>query len=354
MIFRNMLLVLVVLPLMAGVAWGADESTSVVGHPSLQPPLTKDSTFPRYSNEELQTSGFPDHMHLWNYPNWKTPVDEKGLAYGPGAFCDGKILIPREDVGITDVEKQFGLFRMQHNPDYSDCDMLANLELLDYAWHFVPDLLGLSTNDELLITNPDNVNQYLEMTGHGVWRLFYLTEKECIIQPYAVLQARTLDGHAAFMLITDWLLQKNLGHSLPPWMHQGLVEYIGEDGVHLVNYMAQFRPAGGVLFSPPMTDAIIGGKINSDREQDREFFRRACYSAFLMVHQLVEHEGGLDAMREFLALVAAGTNIDEASRQVWQRDMAELASSLDPVKLGEPIGSATEPRNPFRAPQTSN
>ncbi len=133
-------------------------------------------------------------------------------------------------------------------------------------------------------------------------------------------------------------------------MHQGLVEYIGEDGVHLVNYMAQFRSQGDVLFSPPLTDAILAAGVDSDKYRDREMFRRACYSAFLMVHQLVEHEGGLEAMREFLALAAAGTDLDEASQKVWDRDMAALAASLDPVIVGEPTGSAIVARNPFKGP----
>jgi len=347
---RIMMMILVAVLLLAGSVGATELEKVVVDHPSLLPPLAKDSVFPRCSNEELQSAGFPDHMHLWNYSTWQTPVDETGLPYGPGAFCDRKTLIPRDDVGITDIEKQFGPFRMEHNPGYSACDMLANMELLDYAWHSVPDLLGLTTSDELFIFNPDNTEQYLELTGQGIWRLYYLTETECIIQPYAVLQARTLDGHAAFMLVTDWLLQKNLGQALPKWMHQGLVEYIGEDGVHLVNYMLQFRSQGDVLFSPPLTEAILSAGVDNDKNRDREMFRRACYSSFLMVHQLVEHEGGLEAMREFLALAVSGTDLDEASRKVWNRDMSELATSLDPVKIGEPIGSSVGSRSPFKGP----
>jgi hypothetical protein len=352
--FGKFFVVLVAIISVAGCASGPVKSTVPVDHPSLLPPLTKDSDFPRSSNEELQVAGFPDHMHLWNYSSWETPVDEAGLAYGPGAFCENKTVIPREDVGISENEKQFGVFRMSHNPGYSYCDMLANMELLDYAWHYVPDLLGLTCTDELYIRNPDNPDHYKALTGYGTWRLYYLNGEDCIIQPYAVLQARTLDGHAAFMLVTDWLLQKNVGRKLPLWLHQGLVEYVGEDGVHLVNYMAQFRSQGSVLLSPPMTDAILGSAPDPDKSVDQEMFRKACYSSFLMVHQLVEHEGGLKAMREFLDLVASGTDLDKASRKVWDRDIAALAASLDPVKIGEPIGDAVGSRSPFKEPLISN
>ena len=80
------------------------------------------------------------------------------------------------------------------------------------------------------ILNPDNVDEYKKMTGQGVWRFYTLDGNECIMQPWPTLMARTLDAHAAFMLVTDWILRDSLPTDLPPWLHQGLVEYLSEDG----------------------------------------------------------------------------------------------------------------------------
>ena len=44
------------------------------------------------------------------------------------------------------------------------------------------------------ILNPDNVDEYKEMTGQGIWRFYTLDGNECIMQPWPTLMARTLDG----------------------------------------------------------------------------------------------------------------------------------------------------------------
>lgn len=307
-------------------------------HPSVLPPLTPDAHFPRCSAMELVEIGFPDHKHAFTWYGWEVLKDEQGRPYGPGAFCRHKELIPRPDLHIEPDRKVFGQFVLEHNVAYSDCDMLYFMELVDWAWHEVPALIGLSSSDTLTMVNPDNNEAYGRLTGYGIWRLYLLEDDRAIMQPWPVLQGRTLDGHAAFMLVTDWLLRENLGDALPPWLHQGLVEYCGEHGQHLVNYMAQFRKEGSVLMSPPLVDALLSRGPDPDPQTDREVYRKACYSAFLMVWELVENRGGLQAMREYLDQVSTGRTPDDAAVDVYGLDMAELAASLDPVRLGEPGG----------------
>ncbi len=96
----------------------------------------------------------------------------------------------------------------------------------------------------------------------------------------------------AFALVTDWRLRENLPAPLPPWLHYGLTEYLSENGVHLNNYMLQFREQGPVMFSPLITDTILSQPPDPDRGRDREMYRRASYSAFLMVWRLVEEQRG--------------------------------------------------------------
>ncbi|MCB1183972.1 hypothetical protein KDM41_11110, partial [bacterium] len=224
-------------------------------------------------------------------------------------------------------------------------------ELLDWADHDVSALLGISTDDTLTMINPDNTPAYIEQAGQGVWRLYRIEGDTVILQPYPVLLARTLDGHAAFMLVTDWILRRALPGALPPWLHQGLVEYVGEDGVHLNNYMAEFRTGDkDVLLSPPLIDAILARGVDPDENVDRENFRRACYSAFLMVWQLVEYEGGLQPLQDFLAQAAAGADLDEAARLAWGMDLATLAGLVDPAVSGEPAGGRIPARKPHVQP----
>ena len=319
-------------------------------HCSQLPELTVDANFPRCTESQLAAAGFPDHKHAHHWYGWQPPLDVDGNPYGPGSMCQGKVLTGHDDLVLLPGEKRFKQFILMHNPGYKDCDMVAFIELLDWANHVVPELLGLSISDTLTVFNPDNTQHYKEQSGQGVWRFYKLQGNEVTMQPYPVLLARTLDGHAAFMLITDWILNQALEQKLPLWMHQGLVEYIGEDGTHLVNYMAEFRAGGPVLFSAPLVNAILAKGIDPDEGADRENFRRASYSAYLMVWQLVELEGGLDALQDFLAQVASGMDLDEASLSVYGMDMAQLAEIVDAVNNGEPAGNAMKRQVPHKQP----
>ena len=337
------------LPALLVLAAGAGAARAQT-HPSQLPPLTPDAVFPRCSESQLAVAGFPDHKHAQHWTTWETPRDAAGLAYGPGSLCNGTAVSGNPELRLEPGEKSYRRYIMKHNPGYDDCDMLPFLELMEWAHHEVTAVLGLAVDDTLTILNPDNTQDYKIQAGQGVWRLYRLEGNVVTIEPYPVLLARTLDGHAAFMLTTDWILQQALPTDLPPWLHQGLVEYVGEDGVHLVNYMAEFRPNGDVLFSPPLTDAILARGVDPDEGADRENFRRASYSAFLMVWQLVEFEGGLQPLQDFLAQAAAGADLDDAARAAWGMDLATLADLVDPARNGEPVGGKMRRQTPHVQP----
>jgi len=306
-------------------------------HCSELPRLTPDTTFPRCDSRVLAVAGFPDHMHAFAWSGWKIMTDSEGRTYGPGALCKARVVVPREGLVVEPAQKSYRQIVLQHNPGYSDCDMIQFLEMLDWAMTEIPDLLGLVTEDTLTIANPDNTHKYMAQTGQGVWRFYALDGDNCIMQPFPVLMSRTLVVHAAFMLVTDWLLREAVGADLPPWLHQGIVEYIGEDGMHFLSYMAEFRVHGPILMSPILIDDFLTSGIDPDEGTDREMYRKSCYSAFLMVWQLVEHEGGLTALRRFLDMAADGMDLDQASIRVYGMDLGELANYLDPIKVGEPV-----------------
>ena len=334
--------------LMVALLWSGVSQAQV--HCSDLPELTLEANFPRCFEQQLGRVGFPDHKHKHNWSIWQTPVDEAGETYGPGALCVQKAVVPRDGLVLIPGEKHYRQFILKHNPQYPDCDMLALVELFDWANHEVPELLGLSISDTLTILNPDNNTHYKEQTGYGVWRLYKLRGNVVTIEPYPILLARSLEAHAVFMLVTDWLLQQALPEALPPWLQQGLVEYIAENGQHLVSYMGEFKTHGPVLYTTAEVDGILAGGVNADEELDRETFRRACYSAYLMVWQLVEYEGGLYALQDFLAQAASGTDLDEASLAVYGMDLAQLGSLLDATINGDPAVYSVVRPAPHREP----
>jgi len=319
-------------------------------HPADLPPLTPDAVFPRCTSRQLELAGYPDHCHAWVWSDWQPPVGADGAPYGPGAYCKGGELVDARDVYITADTKARGRLVLQHQPGYGPCDMLPFLGLADMAHRELVALLELDAPDTLVMVNTDNVPHYRNLTGQDIWRFYRREGNRAVLQPIGTLQARTLDGHAAYRLVAEWLLDRALPAELPAWLHQGLAEYLSEDGVHLNNYMAEFRVHGPVLMTPQEASAVLAAGVNPDRGLDRYHYRRACYSSFLGAWELVENQGGLEALRAFLHAVQGGADPDAASLSEWGVDLAGLAQLVDPVQLGEPIGKAVEPRRPHVEP----
>ena len=319
-------------------------------HPHQLARLTPESTFPRFTPQQLAAAGYPDHLHAFYWKEWEVLTDEKGRRFGPGMFCDGSTL--RDDAELTGSAGDLSHrnIRLVFNPDYQPCQVLPFLELLEWARIEVRDLLGFECSDTLTVYCADNRDQFGTRSGFGSWRLYKLQGNDGLVQPVPTLMGRTLVGHAAFRLMTQWTLRNEVSASLPPWLEFGLAGYLAEDGVHLNNYAAQFRSEGMVVLAPPIVDAILAGPPDQDLEKDRKYYRLARYSAFLMVWELIEHRGGLDSMRRFLHKVAAEQDMNEAARAVYGLDLDALASELDPVSRPEPIGKAIQSRSPDKAP----
>jgi len=331
-----------------------DTPKVLVDHPSLLERHSLEGTYPRFSAEQLSLAGFPDHMHAFAWPGWQAMVDENGVTYGPHSLCHRHELIPREGLLTEDGAIRYQSFHLAFDSRYHACDMMPFVEMLSWARHDLFNLLGLVRQDTLHIYNPNNTADYREKTGLGTWRMYKRAEDKYLVQAIATLYARGLAGHAAFELVTEWTLRGVLDDRLPPWFETGLMHYLGENGCHLVNYMRPYRPKGSVVLTPEQVNVILASPPNPDVGLDTENFRKACYSAFIMVWNLIENRGGLPAMRKYFAKVAEGKSLDEAAQKIWHADLAQLRQQLNPVELGEPLGDAVQSRSPHRPPEPPN
>jgi hypothetical protein len=331
----------------------ANTGTDTVAlHPNQMTPLTPDGPYPRFSAEQLHRSGYPDHMHAFTWSDWTPLRDDEGLPYGPGSLCRNFALVPQAGLQVAPGRIQYRQFDLVFHEDYKPCDLMLFVELCELGRVWCQDLLHLSPEDTLRIINPDKTQDYRTQTGLGTWHMFDLAGDTCIVQPIPVLNTRTLIGHAAVSLVTRWTLQDRIDSDLPPWLEYGLASYLADEGVHLNNYMAQFRPLGQVLLAPAAVDSILAAPPHPDLATDRQMFRRANYSAFLMVWQLVEHSGGLAPLRGLLADLVAGQSLEAACQKHYQVGLADLVARLDPLVCGEPLGDAVEPRKPHLPPQS--
>jgi len=343
---RGAVAILAVAALAAPLTAGAQ---SLPDHPGLLPRLTPEGPFPRCTAAELAAAGYPDPLHRYQWPGATIPAEP--AAFGPYSLVRGKLVLPRDGLELDPGTIRYRGLRLDYAPGYDHAAMLPFVELVDWAQRDVPALLGVARDDTLRLRNPDNLEQYEALTGRDFTRLYVRQDSVIVPQPIPILHARTLAAHAAFGLVTEWLLAGlPEPDRLPVWLVKGLAEYVGEDGQHLCNFMAQYRPHGAVLLPPDRTEALLTAPPDADPERDREFYRKACYSAFLMVWELVENRGGLTRLRTFLAALGAGQAPDRACERIYGRDLAGLAGELDPTLRPEPVGDGVQPRRPHLAP----
>ncbi len=339
----------VVAVVLAAAATASDLPT----HPSQLPELTPTTTFPRATPDELASAGYPDHMHAIHWPGWVPPVDPAGETYGPHSLARGTSILPRDGLVISDGAIRYRGLVVTFDPGYKATAILPFIEVLDLARHAVCPLLGQTRDDSLVVSDPDNLDQYRDRTGQEFWRLYaWQPDGSIVVEPIPILIARTLDSHAAHEIMTQWLLAGLAPLTdWPAWFREGLATYVGETGVHLCNYMAQFRAAGSpVLLPPEKIEAILAGPPDPDRDLDREHYREARYGAFLMVWELVEHRGGLEPVRRVLQGVAGGRTPDAACQAVYGKNFAALATDLDCTQRPEPVGEAVQARAPHLQP----
>jgi len=317
---------------------------ALVGCAAGLPPA--DRGYPRYTPERLRADGYPDPHHPTIGPDWTPRRDDQGREFGYRTICEGPRWLGRPDVAWSEGRLALGPFAVDFDPDYDPCQIAPLLEHCEAALADVGALLGLAPGDSLPILNPDNLDEYKQLTGQGPWRMMSYRDGACTIQPVPVLIARTLLPHAAYELVARWLLDVNGCGALPVWLREGLVVYAADLGVHLNNYMAQYRPDGPVLLAPGEVDALLAAAPLPDPESDRQMHRRAHYSAFVMVWRLVEDLGGPTRLRALLAAVRDGAAPDAACRAAYGLDLASLAARLDASQGPEPLGDAVQSRSP--------
>ena len=295
---------LVALLLLTPVAGAAGAAPPLAQHPSQLAPLTPASTFPRFTADQLAAAGFPDHLHACRQPSWQPLVDASGTTYGPYSLARGAEIQPRSGLVIAPGAIGYRGIHLVHEPQFAATLVLPFVELLDWARRDLPPLLGHDRADTLRVRDPGTLEAYVAATGQNFWRLHAWRDGECVIEPAATLASRTLDAHAAFAVVAEWLLDDaaGAGNAFPAWFRAGLGSYFAEYGVHLVNYAAEFRAAGlPVVLAAARTDSLLAAPPAADPELDRHLYRTASYSAFVMVWRLVEDHGGPTPLRAWSA-----------------------------------------------------
>jgi hypothetical protein len=320
-------------------------------HPAQLAPLTRESTFPRFTPEELAAAGYPDHKHVFGYPGFVPFTDADGQTYGPSTLVRGRLILRRDGLSVTDTDARYRCLRLRLAPDAHAWQALPLLEMLDWAQRELSDLLEHALPDTLVIQDTRDLDDYRDQTGYAFHRLYQDRGDVVIVEPARILVARGLAAHAAFHLVAARILADlSGGVELPAWLIQGLAHYLAEDGPHFHGQLAMYRGHQPVVLEPVQIEAILRGPPDADDEIDRWQFRAAGYSAFLMAWELVEHRGGLAPVRALLNRIGDGEDPDTVSRELFGQDLVSLAADLDPTRRPEPVGGDIAPKVPQQPP----
>jgi hypothetical protein len=336
------------LPLLATAA-SADPASGPT-HPAQLPALAPGVSYPRCTPADLAAAGYPDPFHAFLYPGYEPRRDADGATYGPRSLARGTAVLERDGLDIAPGRIAWRGVELTFAAGYEAHHMLPMVEMLDWARLDLAALLGHDRPETLRVVNPDNLDEYLAMTGHHFHRLYRLDGGDAIIEPAPVLFARGLAAHAAHQLVARWLLDDLAGEAdLPAWLRHGLVYYLAEEGTEFLNYLAMYRPQQ-VIMPPAEAAAMLDGPPLADKEQDKVAYRTAGYAVFLMVWELAENRGGLDKVIDLVRRSGQGDDPDAVSRQLWGVGLADLAAQLDPLTRPEPVGGAVMPRQVQKPP----
>jgi hypothetical protein len=338
---------LAILSLTAAAALAAD----LPEHPSQLAPLTPASTFPRFTAEQLQAAGYPDHKHVHTYPDFTPFVDAEGRSYGPQSLLRRFTSLPREVLVVDESEIRYRNVHMKFPAEVHVTNFIAMIEALDWADHELTVLLAHTVADTLRIVSPFDLYGYRQQTEQAFHRLYRNLGDVVVIQPAQILLARGLAVHAAFHLTARRLIADLAGGAeLPAWLGEGLASYLAEDGPHFHAQLAMYRASRPIVLAPAATEAILAAPAHEDDETDKVLYRTAGYSAFLMAWELVENRGGLGKVRELLARSGAGEQPDVVCRELYGSDLAQLAAALDPTLRPEPVGADVPVKIPQQPP----
>lgn len=320
-------------------------------HASELAPLTLDATFPRFHPSEIASAGYPDHMHVYGFPGYNLRVAEDGETYGVYSLARGTKMLPRDGLVTQPGVIWYRRICLTHDPALPPAGVMPAMEVLDWARRELSILLEHDRADTLVVLNPTDLDDYRKRTGFAFHRLYHLEGSVAVIEPASVLFARGLALHAAFHLVASWLVDDLVGGAeLPHWLTFGLAAYLAEDGSHYLNFLAMYRPTMPVILGPSETEAILAAGANPDDETDKQQFRIAGYSAFLMVWELVEYRGGWGRVRDFLGRIGRGETVDSVCLDLYGATLDDLAVVLDATSRREPVGDQIQPRKPHRPP----
>ncbi|MDY0109610.1 MAG: hypothetical protein RBT60_06700 [Candidatus Krumholzibacteria bacterium] len=339
--------VLAILSLTVAAALAAD----LPDHPARLAPLTPASTFPRFTAEQLQAAGYPDHKHVHTYPDFTPFVDAEGQPYGPQSLLRRFTSLPREVLVVDEGEIRYRNIHMAFPAELQVANMIAMIEALDWAHHELTALMAHDCDDTLRVVSAFDLYDYRRRTGQAFHRLYRSLGDVVVIQPAQILLARGLSVHAAFHLTARRLIADLArGAELPAWLGEGLASYLAEDGPHFHAQLAMYRASRPIVLAPAETEAILAAPVHEDDETDKVRYRTAGYSAFLMAWELVENRGGLGKVRELLARSGAGEQPDVVCRDLYGSDLAQLTAALNPTLRPEPVGADVPVKIPQQPP----
>ena len=228
---------------------------------------------------------------------------------------------------------------LRHNPATRPATCCPSWNCWTWAAPVPANLLGLTAQRHPDGHQPGQHCQLPRDHRAGLWRLYALRDDSCVIEPFGTLQARTLDGHAAFMLVTDWLLRENLpaGPAALAAPGAGRVPVARTACTWSTTWPSSAAGPGAVR--PPLIDAILAAGVRSrPRPRPRDVPPG-------LLQRLPDGLGTGGRTRaawrpcaRFLDWSRGGADLDEAAAQVYGVDLNGLARSARSGQLGEPIG----------------
>ena len=283
-----------------------------------------------YTEERLETEGYPDFKHDFSSLEWGVLFDDEGVTYGPRAYFVNQAAAGPPVPDVTDEYLESRWVRVHESTCCGPALIGHYLEICDLAYVEVSEQLRMESPPKLTVFGADDADHWRRLSGREFWVTHLVVGRSIFVQPISMMFRRTLAGHVAYASIAQALLDEKTHGRIPMWLREGISSYLSEEGFEHLSFMAEFRARDlPVLMTPAEVERHVYPLV------DRTQGRIARYNAFLMVWHLSE-TWGWERVQDLLDLVEQGARFDDAVEQIYGVDQQTWLAAIDPTVLGEP------------------
>jgi len=193
---------------------------------------------------------------------------------------------------------------------------MAVLKQMDQVADIIQKSFGKLPAERLVVVTAPDLDTFRKATGKDWWHYSFIKGDTLSMQTPMTLYMRGLLQVAARREYSRWAMQKLTAYKAPEWLVWGMAAYLGGEKDVFVGQRKEYAKL-------PLRMDVDEVNRALQNDNDRVPERRALYSAYLMVNQLVE-TNGMPAVAAFMLAIPEEKDVNAASQRIFSKPYNEM------------------------------